>query len=296
MKRLKSLASYVIILLTIGVFAYYIHSHREIITQLRATKWTTVVAVLGLYTLMTANLVVLYDLMLEMCGVKISPEDNILLTMYSNVINFFGPLQSGPGFRVVYLKKRFNVRVKSYLGANLLYYAIFSVISGLFLLSGLISSWILLVLLICGLVVTWIVLPPLSRQPRFSKFVPDIVHARTIGLMCLATLTQLFTVTGVYYVEISSLQRGVSFAQAIIYAGAANFSLFVSLTPGALGFRESFLYFSQRLHHINSATIVSANILDRGLYVLFLGITFLVILAVHGKQRLENAKGVPIEE
>jgi uncharacterized membrane protein YbhN (UPF0104 family) len=70
------------------------------------------------------------------------------------------------------------------------------------------------------------------------------------------------------------------------YTGAANLALFVSLTPGAIGFRESFLYFSQSLHHITTAQILSANLIDRAVYVIFLLLLLLVVLIMHVGKRL----------
>ena len=76
------------------------------------------------------------------------------------------------------------------------------------------------------------------------------------------------------------------------YTGAANFALFVSLTPGAIGIRESFLFFSQRLNHITNAAIVGANVLDRTVYVIFLGLIFIVLLIIRGKTIFSFRQGL----
>ncbi|HZL07693.1 MAG TPA: hypothetical protein VFC50_00680, partial [Candidatus Dormibacteraeota bacterium] len=78
----------------------------------------------------------------------------------------------------------------------------------------------------------------------------------------------------------------ISWGQAMSYSGAANFALFVSLTPDAIGFRETFLVFSHRLHHVSTANILSANVIDRGAYVIFLLLLFVVVLSLHAKDRL----------
>lgn len=289
MKRYKARAGYVVLVATLAMFVWYVRSHPEVVRQLQSTKFITVLQVLGLYGGMTLVLAVLYRLMLDLCKVAIPPKENILLTMYSSVVNFFGPLQSGPGFRMVYLKKRFNVSMKAYAASNILYYIIFAAVSGAFLLCGVLGWWALIVLIL-GLLLLWYGAPQAMRLTKIARFVPDTSQSRTIALLAAVTLIQLLLVASIYFVELRSLNPSVTFNQALIYAGAANFSLFVSLTPGALGFRESFLFFSQRLHHIDSATIVSANILDRALYVVFLGILFVIILLLHGKKQLDASK------
>jgi uncharacterized membrane protein YbhN (UPF0104 family) len=62
------------------------------------------------------------------------------------------------------------------------------------------------------------------------------------------------------------------------------------LTPGAIGFREAFLIFSQNLHHIPNDIIVAANILDRAVYIVFLCLLFLVVLALHANKTLQVKK------
>jgi uncharacterized membrane protein YbhN (UPF0104 family) len=71
------------------------------------------------------------------------------------------------------------------------------------------------------------------------------------------------------------------------YAGAANFSLYVSITPDGVGIREAFLVFSQHIHHVSTKDIVSANVIDRAVYVVFLGLLFVVVLGMHAKDKLK---------
>jgi uncharacterized membrane protein YbhN (UPF0104 family) len=72
----------------------------------------------------------------------------------------------------------------------------------------------------------------------------------------------------------------------ITYTGAANFSLFVALTPGAIGIRESFLLFTKRLNHLSNANILTASIIDRSIFLIFLGVLFIVGIILHSKNKL----------
>ena len=111
-----------------------------------------------------------------------------------------------------------------------------------------------------------------------------------LAKLALATLLHLSCTVAIYFIELSSLGIHVSISQAMSYSGAANFALFVSLTPGAIGFREAFLVFSERLHHIANSTIVTANIMDRGIYVLFLGLLFIWLGVTHTKNQINLKK------
>jgi uncharacterized membrane protein YbhN (UPF0104 family) len=87
-------------------------------------------------------------------------------------------------------------------------------------------------------------------------------------------------------IEIHSVKHGVRFSQVVTYAGTANLALFVSLTPGAIGIRESFLILSEKLNHLSSSTIVLANVVDRSVYIAFLLILGVVIALLKVRDRL----------
>jgi uncharacterized membrane protein YbhN (UPF0104 family) len=91
----------------------------------------------------------------------------------------------------------------------------------------------------------------------------------------------------VYGFELHVVEPGIRFSQALTFTGAANFSLFVALTPGAIGIRESFLYFSRELHHVGTATIVAASVLDRTVFMLLLALLFVVSIVFHAKRALK---------
>ena len=228
----------------------------------------------------------------KICRQTIPLKEHSILTAYSAIVNFFGPLQSGPGFRSVYLKKKHNVSLHRYATVTLFYYAFFGILSGVFLLSG--SPKLLAVAIIGSLVLLGTAgLYTNHRWPRLRKRFVTRDNIRLMTRLGIGTLLQITLVTTIYWSELRSIDATISLGQAVIYTGAANFALFVSLTPGALGFRESFLFFSQNLHHISNSTIISANVIDRAVYVSFLGMLFLGTLAVHAKSRLgvKNLKG-----
>jgi uncharacterized membrane protein YbhN (UPF0104 family) len=111
---------------------------------------------------------------------------------------------------------------------------------------------------------------------------------RAVTYLGIATFLQAGLVCLIYYSELRSVAPATRFSQAIIYTGAANLALFVSLTPGAIGFRESFLVFSRHLHHIGNNTIVAANILDRSVYIVFLLILAVFIFGTHAQRSLKT--------
>lgn len=280
-KQYKKPLGILVIVLTLGSFVYYIRGHREVIDQLQTVNLATFFLLLFLYVCMLGVLALIYDILLRLLTKRVPAKEQILLTIYSSIINFFGPLQSGPGFRALYLKKKYGLSLIAYSKVSLLYYGFFVFISGGFVFLGsqpLVRSLILMVLFGSGIVG---VLYFLKKRGKLVR----VTNVNLVVWLALATLLQLLVVSLIYFVEVRAVGARVSFGQILTYTGAANFALFVSLTPGALGFRESFLLLSQRLHHIDSSVIVSANIIDRGVYVILLGVLFLVVIASHAKDK-----------
>jgi uncharacterized membrane protein YbhN (UPF0104 family) len=280
--RVKQLVAVLVLVITGGLFAYYFTTHPEARQQLLSVNPWLLIALIGLYGLFMISLVLIQTGTLALCDTKLKPQENFLLTIYSSIVNFFGPLQSGPGFRAIYLKKRHGTKLKNYTLATLMYYGFFALFSGIFLISGLVGWRLIGGLMVLGSVLTLIFI---FHKNRWSQRIRTM-NLSGLYLLAAATLLQVFLVAIIYFLELRSIDSGINFGQALTYTGAANFALFVSLTPGAIGFRESFLLFSQDLHHISSPTILGASLIDRGIYVVVLGLLFLLVLSLHAKDRL----------
>ncbi len=285
--RLKQFLVILVLLATILAFVTFFAKHPDYIRQLGHTNPAWIVAVVALNIPMVGLLVFIYDACLRLCGVRLSRKENFLLTAYSSIVNFFGPLQSGPGVRAAYLKTRHKVRLRDYSLATLLYYGLFAFFSAMFLLVGTRPWWqTLLALIIVAAFSVFVIRLFMLRdkQPGKSHF---HLESAALAQLVIVTFLQVVLTAITYYVELRAVNAHITWGQAMSYAGAANFALFVSLTPDAIGFRETFLVFSRHLHHVSTASILSANIIDRGAYLIFLGLLFLVVIAVHAKDRLK---------
>jgi uncharacterized membrane protein YbhN (UPF0104 family) len=269
---------------TAAFLVYYWRSHPEITSQLAAVSPWAVGAIIALHLLTILVLVMVYDTILRMCGRTIGLGEHTLLTMYSSIVNFFGPLQSGPGVRTVYLKQKHGVPMKAYLGNTLAYYALFGFISLLFLAAAAVPLPALPVLVLMAIAGVYLARPLAARLPLPSRL-RTALSSRHLPRLAGFTLLQLLLVVIIYYIELHAVGVNIGILQAVAYAGAGSLAIFVSLTPGALGFRESFQYLTQDIHRLDSGVIVTANLLDRSAYVAVLGIVFVIILVFHARSR-----------
>jgi uncharacterized membrane protein YbhN (UPF0104 family) len=285
-KLIRSVLAGLVICATIGVFIYYISHHPEVVHQLTPLPITTLFLLLGLYLVFMLTLAWIQSATLKLCDITLDTKESTLLVAYNSIINFFGPLQSGPAFRAAYLKKRHNVNLKQYAVATLLYYAFFAGCSLLFIATAFIGIWALLLIVIAILAV-----PLALRSQKVVSIIPEKfrkLKLQSVGQLAAATLAQVSVMAVIFFVELNSLGMSVKAIPALIYTGAANFALFVSITPGAIGFREAFLVFTTSLHHIGHSQIVTASLIDRGVYILLLGILAIFVFGLHAGDYLKK--------
>lgn len=289
MKRFawKQIAAVAVLLFTAVAFTYYFITHPEVGKLLGNIPKPTLVILLLLYITTVGALVLIFTATLRLCKLRLKEGEISLLTAYSSVINFFGPLQSGPAFRAVYLYKKYKLNLKSYAMATLVYYFFFGFFSGLFLISG-IFGWWTFALFALGVAGTALAVRTRWIAPRLRG-----LDLRGWYYLAAATLLQVCLMAVIYTVELRAISPGIGLNQSIVYTGAANLALFVSLTPGAIGFREAFLLFSQQLHDISPSVIVATNILDRAMYITLM---LLLALFIFGSQANQRFRGVSDEK
>lgn len=277
----RPIAVVTILVLTVVVFINFFVTHPDTRQQLQQTTPNVLIGLLVLYLIFMLSLGLIFQATLKLCRITLPPQETLLVTMYSSIINFFGPLQSGPAFRGVYLKKKHHISLKNYSAATLAYYGFYALFSGLFLLSGLLGWWLVAVVLVSAGILVGLRHLKVSIVQHFWR-----LNLRGLYAMAAATFIQIAIITTLFYIELRAVDPQVTLSQTIVYTGAANFALFVSITPGAIGFRESFLVLSQNLHHISNSTIVAANLLDRSVYISMLLILVFVIFGTHARRRL----------
>jgi uncharacterized membrane protein YbhN (UPF0104 family) len=279
----RSIVAIVILIATVALFVDYFIGHPSLRHKLAEVPVITLIALLVLYCLFVGCLSLINIATVRLCRSTISNSESLLLSAYSSVINFFGPLQSGPAFRGVYLKKKHGIKLRDYTLASFTYYFFYALFSGLLLISGIFKWWTVLLGIISLVVIH------LATKSRFAKFKGiNRLALESWPSMALATALQITCLVAIFFLEIHSVSPHTSLGQTLIYTGAANFALFVSLTPGAIGFREAFLVFSQDLHHISNATIVAANTIDRAVYILMLAILAVFIFGTHASKRFKR--------
>ena len=290
--RLHIALSVLLLLVAILVFGVYISKHSYLLNRLKNISPFIVFWLLLLYSLWFISLSLIIKYCLRICNVSISTGENILLNAYSTMANFFIPGQGGPAVRGAYLYKKHKLKIRLYIFVTLIYYLIYGIINLFLAFSTSSLWWILIPLSIVALAVGIF-----GGRKYISKFKINknelSLSSTNLNYLLAATIFQILIIIAINLVELHSVNSGISIKQVAIYTGVANLSIFVALTPGAIGIREGFLIFSQKLHHISVTNIISASIIDRSIFLVVLAILLIYILTTHAKTRLFTSKTNP---
>jgi hypothetical protein len=118
-----------IIVVTIGLLIWYVSLHPEILHSVLQTSPWVLLALLVLYCGMIGINVLITYYTIKLCRKTLPIKNTLYLSVYSSVINFFGPLQSGPAVRAAYLKTKIGLRIRDYTYTMLFYYFAFAAIN-----------------------------------------------------------------------------------------------------------------------------------------------------------------------
>ncbi len=286
-KKIKLFLSIFIVLITFYVFINYLRNNSYILKRLSHIDPVLIVLILLLYLVILLILVTIMKASLDFYKIKVPNFDNLLLNSYSLVINFFMFGQAGPGVRAIYLKKKYQLPIKRFIFITLIYYGLYTLLSSLLILIGSKLMWYYSLLIIVGVIlISILVIKWFLKTKLNNKNLADFKLSGFIKLG-LVTLAQLLIQTLIYGIELDSIKH-VYLHQILAYSGFANLSLFVSITPAGIGIREAFLILSESIHHISSSQIVSASIIDRSVYLIFLLGIILFLAIFHAGKKLKN--------
>jgi uncharacterized membrane protein YbhN (UPF0104 family) len=268
--------------ITIGLFVYYLVTHASLWHQLMTTRPITILTLLVIFGFWFASMALILVAILRICNIEIPLRNNLLINAYSTFINYFLPGQGGPVLRGLYLKGRYKLPFSHYIFATLTYYVFYAGVAMLLLLGAIDSWWDTLFGVVVVSVLAFAGSRYYARKHRLNGRGLNF-SLPNLAFLLFATCVQAICQVAIYWVELNSVAPGFKIDQVMSYTGAANFALFVNLTPGAVGIRETFLLFSQKIHHFTNAAIVGSNILDRSVYIIFLAVIFVVLLVARGK-------------
>jgi uncharacterized membrane protein YbhN (UPF0104 family) len=281
-KKLRLGLETILIIATFIIFYLYISKHTYLFTQITKIHPLTFIVIFILDIIWFLILGLVFWASIRICKITISKKENILLNAYASLTNFFLPGQGGPAIRGAYLYKKYKLKIRLYVLVTILYYYFYGIIS----VNLMFIHYIYLVLPV-SIIISLILFLIFNKYLHKIKINKDDLNLglKNFSILFISTCLQILITIAIYFLELHSVNSRISISQAVIYSGVANLALFVSLTPGAIGIRESFLLLSNKLHHISGNNVISASIIDRSIYLVLLLVLLIAVLIFHGKSK-----------
>lgn len=297
-KQLRTALRVLLFAIFIGLFVWFFLTHRSDFSVLSDIP-VYLLVLIGLSQLGVIITNVIFQIaLLRIYGITMPWWESFVVIVKSSVINFFGFLQGGAGYRAYYLKKNYGVNYSRF---ALLFTANYLVVFSLYAFFGLLGALlqalnsdkatnygvvVFFAAATVGLLVMMFVSP--SRIPgkvKIFKRIRDVLSewdhitsdkSRVFGLFWIA-LAQYFLTACAFFFELKAIHASTSIAGLMVYSAIAGFSILVALTPAAIGFRETLLIFARQSLGVSISTIVISATVDRLVYFVLLVILNIVI-------------------
>ena len=299
--RIKRLLSVFVLIILIVWFVTYINTHLNEFKQIKIIHYNHLfyISVLTIIFLVSNGLQLRY--LLEPFKIRLPFKEWFGLSVVSTFGNYLTPFRGGMGLRAIFLKNKYqfsySLFVSTLAAAYIIVFLVNSLIGVLsmmliYLFYNLFSKIILTLFLTLFLFCLFIVIfSPKFYQTKYkliNKFL-NIVNGWSLikSNYKILTFTSFFTFLNVafsvliMYLEFSAFGINISWTQSLFLTIVSTFSIFLSITPGSLGIKESILVFSANLINISSTQALSVAILDRVInliIILILGPIFSYIL------------------
>lgn len=297
-KHLRTALRVLLFAIFAGLFVWFFLTHRSDFSTLTKIPFylLALIALCQLGVIVTN--IIFQFVLLKIYDVHIAWTDNFKVIVKSSVINFFGFLQGGAGYRAYYLKKNHDVEYRKFgllFAANYLVVFLISAFFGLIgALSQLANDQHLTnfgVILFFGATTVFLLAlmfvnpAKIPASNRLFRKVRDVLSGWELIIKDKSRVFQLFMVglaqywilTAAFFLELKAIHVNTSLAGLMIYSAIAGFSLLVALTPAAIGFRETLLIFARQSLGVSISAIILAATIDRVVYFfLLLGLGIII--------------------
>ncbi len=301
----KKHISNLITLASVLLFVWYGLTNQEVFQALKdVALWSLVLVAAGKLLVFVSN-GLFTQWTAEVFTKKFSFVHGVYITVLSAVGNFFGPLLGGASIRAVYLKKYHNLPYSKFTATLMGYYmmlfmanAALAIISLILLPKTHQTSLLLIFFSMWLLALIALMFIKLPKREKFAnsgivssklgssiiKILYDVEEGwqllirnkqlliKMTGLALLSLSATLF----ISFIEFQALHISYNFAALGLYTSLVAVSLLVSITPGAIGIRESMLILVSTTLGITNAEIIQVAVIDRGVHFLLLAVLFLL--------------------
>jgi uncharacterized protein (TIRG00374 family) len=288
----KNIIQILVILILMIWFAVYFYQHIDDFRRLRIVNTIYFVPLFFLSILFLINNGLILKYLLDPFGIKLKFKEWFGLSVVTTMGNYITPFRGGAIARAGYLKNthRFSY---SYFMSTLtgIYIIVFFVNSFIGLLTmillyyfhGFFNVFLFITFLVMFLFLSSVVIfSPQIKATKYgyiNKFISVLngwylirSNKKTILATCLISLVNIAIIVLMMFLEFKVIGINIPILSVLFLSMVSTLSLFISITPGALGIREMIIAFTATVIDIPIAEALTVSVLDRiiGLIIIFI--------------------------
>ncbi len=279
-KKLNKIFSYSILFSSIGYFIYFTVTNTDQFENLKNITYQSIVLI---FLLKFLNIIFLSNInlnILKNLDIFLTNKNSIELTIKNTLGNLTTPFKIGSGYKLTYLKKNYDFKVKDYLFWTTLYaiinlypiYFIFVLFS--FLQNNEVISIHLYFLLIMGICL--LLIPLIIRSDEVKKIFniknKFRIFSKSNLIIQFNNILFFVSTSFIVYTIIRSYDHNFSFFSGLSYSFLSSFVNLINVTPGNIGTKEGLLILFNQLHGIGFELVIIVSFIERltSLITLFL--------------------------
>ena len=266
-----------ILVTSIVYFCYFIYNNISILDNLKNFDIQAIALIILLKVINVKLLANINLYILKYLDIKLTNSESLDLTVKNTLGNLSSPLRLGSGYKLSYLKNRYNFKIKDFLIwhtffgiLNLfplmliffmyaIYFDVDLIVNNLILIFGVVALFITFLYLIENDVVKQ------RYSINFSFFSKNNLMIQTNNVLFF------FSNSLIVFIILESLTVKISFFSALAYSFLSSFVNLLNVTPGNIGVKEGLIILFNQVHKISYLSIIVTSFIERlaSLIVLF---------------------------
>ncbi|OGH05965.1 MAG: hypothetical protein A2W22_03490 [Candidatus Levybacteria bacterium RBG_16_35_11] len=290
--RKKFLIQLIALLIFAFWFGFYFYKNLNEFSQLKVVSpiYFFPLSLLLVLFLATNGLVLKY--LLEPFNIKLKFKEWFGLSVINSMGNYLTPFKGGAVVRAIYLKKLHKFSYSHFLSTLAgIYIIVFLVNSFIGILTLILLQYFLgifnlliftIFLVLFLLLLTLIIFSPKVKETKYY-FVNKLVsvingwhliksNKKSVFITIFVSLTNVLIIVFAMVLEFYIFGAKISLLKALFLSIVSSLSLFISITPGSLGVKETLLMFTAETINVSTPQVLAISILDR-----FVGLIIILI-------------------
>ena len=266
-------------------FGYFIFKNFEQFKNFSDFNLQTIAILISLkfiniYLLSNLNIFILKNI-----GINLKNTESIKLTVRNTLGNLSSPLKLGSGYKLSYLKEKYDIKINEYLFITT-FYSIFNLIP-IFLIFLIFSFFgnqrivlnnlIIMFLIFFGLVFATLSIKKLPYFKKINTVMSKKLISKNNLIIQFNNILFFLSSSIIVYLIIINLSNIDSFYSSISYNFLGSFVNIINLTPGNIGIKEGLIISFNNIHNISFDLVIITSFIERFLSLIALFVTQIIL-------------------